>query len=66
MKYKIEAVTERKGYEVTFKIYERKRFMMIPYWKFLCNQELFCETERLVKNLCIIKEYATPTQGVNK
>ena len=65
MTYKIEAVTTRKGYVLTFKIYERKRLMMIPYWKFMCNQCLFCEAERLVKSLCIINEDITHPYGVH-
>lgn len=51
MEYKTEAVTTNDGNVLTFKIYERKRFLLISYWKFMCNQGLFDETEKLVNNL---------------
>ena len=59
MKYKIEAVTTKSGNVLTFKIYERKRFLLVPYWKFMCNQGLFDDAEKLVKNLQLINSTAT-------
>lgn len=56
MKYKIEAVTTKDGNVLTFKVYERKVFLLIPYWKFMCNQGLFDEAEKLVNNLRKINE----------
>jgi len=56
MKYKIEAVTTKNGNVLTFKVYQRKRFLLFSYWKFMCNQGLFDEAEKLVNNLRKINE----------
>jgi len=58
LKYKIEAVTTKSGNVLTFKVYERRSFLLVPYWKFMCNQGLFDEAEKLVKNLQLINSAA--------
>jgi len=56
MVYKIEATTTRGGNLLTFKVYERKMFLIVPYWKFMCNQGSLNDAERLVRNLHKINE----------
>jgi hypothetical protein len=59
MDYKIEARTTKKGNVLIFRIYERKKLLLIPYWKFMCNQGDFDEAEKLVKNLRTINSRHT-------
>lgn len=38
----------------SFKVYQKKRFLMFNYWSLMCSESSFSSAKTLVDNLCLI------------
>jgi len=56
MRYKIEAISTRKGNIITFKVYRRKGWKYFGFWKFMCNVGTIEGARILIKNMILIEE----------
>jgi hypothetical protein len=52
-KYPNRYRVECKG-NTCYKVYQKKTFMFIPHWSYLCTASSFAEAKKLINNLSLI------------